>query len=150
VIVKCRCEMRELKDFRKANCLKQDELAEKIGVSRSFISQVEAGHSKMPVNVLNRILNNSYGWDISMLNKRESVKKVSSLVNDEITELIHSMRETIETQKELIQQQKDVIAECRNTIAEYRERLAVLESAERKSVRSFSSKGVVAADSANK
>lgn len=62
-----------LKEFRKANNLKQDELAQKIGVSRSFISQVESGHSKLPTNVLQTILNNPYGWDVSMLIEEGSI-----------------------------------------------------------------------------
>lgn len=62
-----------LKEFRKANNLKQDELAQKIGVSRSFISQVESGHSKLPTNILQKILNNSYGWDVSMLIEEGSI-----------------------------------------------------------------------------
>ena len=62
-----------LKKFRKANNLKQEELAQKIGVSRSFISQVESGHSKLPTNILQTILNNSYGWDVSMLIEEGSI-----------------------------------------------------------------------------
>lgn len=62
-----------LKEFRKANNLKQEELAQKIGVSRSFISQVESGHSKLPTNILQTILNNSYGWDVSMLIEEGSI-----------------------------------------------------------------------------
>lgn len=57
----------ELKEFRMANGLKQNELAEYLGVTRSFISQVESGHSKLPTNVLTKLLENPYNWDTSML-----------------------------------------------------------------------------------
>lgn len=67
-----------LKKFRKANSLKQDELAQKIGVSRSFISQVESGYSKLPTNILQTIINNPYGWDVSML-----VEENNGMINNQ-------------------------------------------------------------------
>ena len=40
--------MIDLKGFRKANKLTQADLAELIGISRSFIGQIECGASKLP------------------------------------------------------------------------------------------------------
>ena len=59
--------MIDLKGFRKQNKLSQKDLAEALGVSRSFIGQVEAGFSKLPDDKLDKLLANTNGWDVSML-----------------------------------------------------------------------------------
>ena len=57
--------MKDLKQFRKANHLKQADLAEFLEVSRAFIAMVETGKTKMPSEKVSKILNNPYGWDTS-------------------------------------------------------------------------------------
>lgn len=59
--------MIDIKQFRKRNKLKQEELAEYLGVTRAFISMVETGASKLPTEKLNLLVSNPYGWDISTL-----------------------------------------------------------------------------------
>lgn len=59
--------MIDIKQFRKRNKLKQEELAEYLGVTRAFISMVETGSSKLPTEKLNLLVSNPYGWDTSML-----------------------------------------------------------------------------------
>lgn len=59
--------MKDLKQFRKANNLKQAELAEFLGVSRAFIAMVETGKTKMPTDKERRILNNPKGWKTDMI-----------------------------------------------------------------------------------
>ena len=58
--------MIDLKGFRKANKLTQADLAELIGISRSFIGQIECGASKLPDNYLQALLANK-DYDTSML-----------------------------------------------------------------------------------
>lgn len=59
--------MIDIKQFRKRNKLKQEELAEYLGVTRAFISMVETGASKLPTEKLNLLVSNPHGWDTSML-----------------------------------------------------------------------------------
>ena len=59
--------MIDIKQFRKRNKLKQEELAEYLGVTRAFISMVETGASKLPTEKLNLLVSNTHGWDTSML-----------------------------------------------------------------------------------
>ena len=59
--------MIDLKGFRKANKIKQEELAKYLKVSRGFISLVEIGSSKLPEDKLEKILANECGWDTTML-----------------------------------------------------------------------------------
>lgn len=59
--------MIDIKQFRKRNKLKQEELAEYLGVTRAFISMVETGAGKLPTEKLNLLVSNPHGWDTSML-----------------------------------------------------------------------------------
>ena len=58
--------MIDLKGFRRANKLTQADLAELIGISRSFIGQIECGASKLPDSYLQALLANK-DYDTSML-----------------------------------------------------------------------------------
>lgn len=64
--------MEEIKAFRRANGLTQDDLAAYIGTGKAFISQVENGRSALPEAKFSMILNNKMGWDVSMLRKPQA------------------------------------------------------------------------------
>lgn len=53
--------------FRRLNKLTQDDLAEFLGVTRSFISQIENGRVDLPFSARQQILENDRGWDVSPL-----------------------------------------------------------------------------------
>lgn len=59
--------MADLRAFRKANKLKQEDLAKYLNTTRAFISMVETGASKLPPEKLSLLLNNTQGWDTKML-----------------------------------------------------------------------------------
>lgn len=59
--------MTDLHAFRKANKLKQEDLAKYLNTTRAFISMVETGASKLPLEKLSLLLNNTQGWDTKML-----------------------------------------------------------------------------------
>lgn len=59
--------MADLRAFRKANKLKQEDLAKYLNTTRAFISMVETGASKLPPEKLSLLLNNTQGWDTTML-----------------------------------------------------------------------------------
>lgn len=67
--------MVDLKEFRKVNGLKQDDLVEFFGVAKSFISQVENGKSRLPESKLSKLINNDRGWDTSALMSDEDAMK---------------------------------------------------------------------------
>ena len=62
----------DLKAFRKANGLTQEALGDYLGIKKSFISTIESGKDPMPKDKLTKLLNNPYGWDISMLTQPEN------------------------------------------------------------------------------
>lgn len=54
--------MIDLKTFRKANNLKQNDVADYLGVSFGFISQIERGERKLSASIAERLTNNDRGW----------------------------------------------------------------------------------------
>lgn len=57
--------------FRKKNGIKQQELADFLGTSRSFLSLIETGRSHCPYDKIDKIMNEGRkekGWDVSYLN----------------------------------------------------------------------------------
>lgn len=65
--------MIDLKAFRKANDLTQQDLAKILGVSRSFVAQVESGHSKMPDVYVDTLIKSEY--DTSLLVTEDNYDK---------------------------------------------------------------------------
>ena len=61
--------MTDIKAFRKANNLTQEQLAVYLGTDKSFISLVENGRCALPEQKFMKILNNTNGWDVSMLER---------------------------------------------------------------------------------
>ena len=59
--------MIKLKEFRKANALTQDELGAYLGMKKSFISKIENGREKLPADKFQKLLNNTFGWNVSCL-----------------------------------------------------------------------------------
>lgn len=59
--------MEKFKEFRKVNGITQAQLAEYLQVSKPFISLVENNKSILPKDKLQMLLNNTNGWDTSML-----------------------------------------------------------------------------------
>ena len=57
----------DLKQFRQCNKLTQTELGEYLGIKKSFVSLIENGRVKLSEEKFNKLLNNTKGWDTSML-----------------------------------------------------------------------------------
>ena len=80
----------KVREFLKANNLKQRELAHYLGVTEAAISNVVKGKSYFSDENLIKILNNSYGWNTSMLTEsqpKNTVEERPSLVAEQIPTL---------------------------------------------------------------
>jgi transcriptional regulator with XRE-family HTH domain len=86
----------KFKEFRKVNQISQEELAQFLGVTRSFISQVETGRSPLPFE-LRKLIQENHDWNSSML---EPEKPIS---NQQLLDLIASQQKTIEMQARTIE-----------------------------------------------
>lgn len=60
-----------VRDFLKANGLKQRELATYLEITEAAVSNVVKGKSDFSKENLIKILNNPYGWDTSMLSESQ-------------------------------------------------------------------------------
>lgn len=109
----------DLRKFRLANNLSQPEVADYLGVGKAFISQVERGVSKLPLDKYARLLQNDKGWDTSMLNepttqhftaKASGNASASVNYNEKQSEESSVLRVRIESLEEQISQLKDMLA----------------------------------------
>ena len=66
-----------LKAFRKANKIKQEVLADYLGVSRGYISIVETTDNKLSDEKVAMLLANDKSWDTSMLIQSETSPNIS-------------------------------------------------------------------------
>ena len=57
----------DLKEFRIVNNLTQTQLGEYLGIQKGFISKIENGREKLPMQKFRKLLNNPHNWDTSML-----------------------------------------------------------------------------------
>ena len=78
----------KVREFLKANSLRQVDIARYLGVTEAAVSNVVKGKSEFSEENLIKILNNPYGWDTSLLEKPEdSVTKEPQLVAEHIPQL---------------------------------------------------------------
>ena len=104
--------MIDLKEFRKANNLLQKDVADYIGVSRGYIAMVESGKTSLPIKQLRKLLNNTLGWDISMLEgemetentgSRNDSQSLLAKENEMLRQQIAELKEQNEKYWEMIQ-----------------------------------------------
>ena len=55
-----------IKEERKSACMTQEELAEKIGAKKSFISRIENGRSDIQLSTLYRLIEIGFGRKINL------------------------------------------------------------------------------------
>ncbi len=67
--------MIDLKGFRIANKLTQDELGAFLGIKKSFISKIEHGGARLPEEKFAKLMENKKGWDVSMLSADDTDKE---------------------------------------------------------------------------
>lgn len=59
--------MADLKAFRKANKLTQEQVADYLGIKKPFICKIETGREGFPDKHLRKLLDNPHGWDVTHL-----------------------------------------------------------------------------------
>lgn len=102
--------MVDLKAFRKANNLRQSDLAAFLETSREFISMVESGKSKLPEEQLSKLLHNSEGWDTSILLEEVATAPEEKSIDSVYRELLDEKDARITELKERILELKDTIS----------------------------------------
>lgn len=111
-------QMFDLKTFRKANHLTQNELAAFFGVGQGFISQIEKGDRPIPPEYISRILANPCRWDTSMLTteSRDEVEEVRAndkSMPERLLDIIEGQKQQIETLLEMLKEKDEEINRLR-------------------------------------
>lgn len=119
-----------VRDFLKANNLKQRELAYFLGVTEAAISNVAKGKSSFSEENLIKILNNPHGWDVSMLidHARDSKPELVAEHKPQLSNVEILLRDMLAEKEAKI----DVLQERINELIEENARLKTLIEGERK------------------
>lgn len=121
----------KVREFLKANNLKQRELANYLGVTEAAVSNVTKGKSYFSDENLIKIINNPYGWDVSMLEDAKSRDSKPELVAEYKPQLsnVEILLRDMLAEKEV---KIDVLQDRINELIEENARLKTLIESERK------------------
>lgn len=93
--------MNRLKEFLKVNHLRQIDLAEYLGVSRSYMSQAVSGWARLSQDKLLQIIENDK-WDTSMFDKQEEPPRTTAPEILILRERIKYLEQLLEEKERLI------------------------------------------------
>lgn len=121
----------KVREFLKANNLKQRELANYLGVTEAAVSNVTKGKSYFSDENLIKIINNPYGWNVSMLEDTKSRDSKPELVAEYKPQLsnVEILLRDMLAEKEV---KIDVLQDRINELIEENARLKTLVESERK------------------
>lgn len=120
-----------VREFLKANNLKQRELAKYLGVTEAAISNAAKGKSYFSEENLIKILDNPYGWEVSMLKETKSRDSEPELVAEykpQLSNIEILLRDMLAEKEAKI----DVLQDRINELIEENARLKTLIESERK------------------
>ena len=95
----------DLKAFRKANNLTQSELGEYLGIKKAFISQMESDKCPVPSDKFNKLLENPYGWDVSMLTQSNATKEIAPVQEGALVAELRAQIERLESKIDNLNQE---------------------------------------------
>ena len=122
--------MDTIKIFRKCNKMSQVALAEYLEVTQGFISQMEKDVCPIPDWVISKILENPYGWDVSMLTDQSSDSKPELVAEHkpQLSNVEILLRDLLAEERARV----DALQERINELIEENARLKTLIESERK------------------
>ena len=111
----------KVREFLKANSLKQVDLARFLGVTEAAISNVVKGKSEFSEENLIKILNNPHGWDVSMLTENEVENPVveqpqDMSIADKLFALVESQQRDIKTLLAMLKEKDEEISRLREEL----------------------------------
>ena len=120
----------KLDEFLYKNRLKSSDLVEFWGVTKGVVSQILNGTTKLPTKRLEELLNNPYGWDVSMLTEesRGSKPELVAELKPQLSNVEILLRDMLAEKEAKI----DVLQERINELIEENARLKTLIQGERK------------------
>ena len=111
----------KVREFLKANSLKQVDLARFLGVTEAAISNVVKGKSEFSEENLIKILNNPHGWDVSMLTENEVENPVveqpqDMSIADKLFALVEGQQRDIKTLLAMLKEKDEEISRLREEL----------------------------------
>lgn len=79
--------MKDFKGFIFYNNISQKDVIDYLGVSKGYMSLVVSGKKQLSEENLRKLLENPYGWDVSMLLESEKPTEQTNLVAKQIPQL---------------------------------------------------------------
>lgn len=119
--------MNILKLFRKRNKISQIELADHLGVTQGFISQMENGTSAVPDNVISRLLANTCGWETEMLIEEEK-PQLELEDKPRLSDVEILLRDMLAEKDAKIDTLNEVIWELKTEIGRLQEQIRILNN----------------------
>lgn len=122
----------DIKNFLKANGLKQKDLVNYLNISRAYASQLAKGTAGVSAKNLSKLLSNPYGWDTSMLVFDNSTIINSSAYSENGTSSIRINNNTKQSSEDVnilkaeIDSLKALLAEEKQRSAQYWEMIQKL------------------------
>lgn len=91
--------------------IKQSELAKYLGVSEGYISQVVSGKKQLSDENYGKVLNNPFGWDVSMLNsdQQENPAEDQPAAGSSLVEYLERKIKELEREKADLLQENAVL-----------------------------------------
>lgn len=109
-----------VRDFLKANGLKQRELATYLEITEAAVSNVVKGKSDFSKENLIKILNNPYGWDTSMLSESQEETPAGEQRQpdtlDRLFAIVEDQRKDIATLLAMMKDKDEKIEEMRREL----------------------------------
>ena len=128
--------MVDLKAFRKANNLTQQAVADYLGIKKAFVCQIETGRHSLPSKHLDRLLNNTEGWDTILLRDNEAkfgtnIETSTDTPSEDVVVISTQVLEEMSAQRQLTEQALALVQEQleakQETIEAVREQLATTQ-----------------------
>ena len=120
----------DFKRFMFEQKIKQSELAQYLKVSEGYISQVASGKKQLSDENFSKVLNNPFGWDVSMLTEesRDSKPELVAEQKPQLSNVEILLRDMLAEKEAKI----DALQERINELIEENARLKTLSEGERK------------------
>ena len=120
----------DFKRFMFEQKIKQSVLAQYLGVSEGYISQVASGKKQLSDENFSKVLNNPYGWDVTMLTEesRDSKPELVAEYKPQLSNVEILLRDMLAEKEVKI----DVLQDRINELIEENARLKTLIESERK------------------
>lgn len=127
--------MADLKAFRKANKLTQEQVADYLGIKKPFICKIETGREGFPDKHLQKLLDNPHGWDVThLVGVSETITETndtSEQPTEDVVVISTQMLEEMTAQRQLTEQALALVQEQleakQETIEAVREQLATTQ-----------------------